>query len=208
MGIRPRQDWGESARPPPEAVPVRNDAEARAAVTDARRKSVALPELLLSGGDLHRTLGGRVSNSDRVSNDSEHLSRFDCDLGSALLDGRIQWFTAHLIARRGWLKGPLLLAFNAAFLGHWNLAPKGHPGDGLLEILEVSDSMGAGERLRALRRLRSGNHLPHPAIRTSRRGTFNCSFARPTAIWLDGEWAGEVRNLMIRLESDALSVYM
>ncbi len=178
------------------------DHETRSVVEAARREGGPLPPLRLLGGDLHRTLGGAREGV----RSAEAASRFACDLGSVLADGRIHWFVAHLVAKRSWLGGQVLLAMNAAFLGSWNVAPRGHPGDGLLEILEVSGS--AAERLKAWPRLRSGSHLPHQGIRTSRTRAFSLTLPSPTPVILDGRRAAVARNLMIRVEPEALEIYV
>lgn len=127
-----------------------------------------------------------------------------CDLGSVLLDGRIHWFTAHLVARRSRLTGRCVAVMNAAFLGSSNLGPRAHPGDGLLDVSD--GNLGPIQRLGAARRLRTGTHLPHPDIATSRVAAFSTTFERPVPVLLDGEHAGTVRKLAVRVEKDALRV--
>lgn len=93
---------------------------------------------------------------------------------------------------------------NAEFLGGWDVAPRAHPGDGLLDVVEVAASMPLGDRLRARRRLPTGGHIPHPAIALSRRAAVQVEFDRPTPVWLDGERVGAAHRLSIRVERDAL----
>ena len=200
MGIRRGGDWGTGGRLPDGGVVVASDGEAREVVEAARRSGEALPVLGLAGGDLCRTLGG---SGDR-GRLHEGGSALTCDLGSVLLDGRIHWFTAHLVARRSWLSGRVLVVMNAAYLGRWNLGPRAHPGDGLLDISD--GSLPLRQRLGAWRRLPSGTHLPHPAITTARRAAFSTSFERPVPVLLDGVPVGRARTITVRVESDALTV--
>lgn len=179
---------------------VSSDAEAREVVEVARRSGEAVPVLGLAGGDLCRTLGGG-GDLARLRDGGSVLT---CDLGSVLLDGRIHWFTAHLVARRSWLSGRVLVVMNAAFLGRWNLGPRAHPGDGLLDISDAS--LPVRQRLAAWRRLPAGTHLPHPAISTARRATFSTSFEHPVPVLLDGVPAGRAQRITVRVESDALTV--
>ncbi len=179
---------------------VSSDAEAREVVEAARRSGEAVPVLGLAGGDLCRTLGGG-GDLARLRDGGSVLT---CDLGSVLLDGRIHWFTAHLVARRSWLSGRVLVVMNAAFLGRWNLGPRAHPGDGLLDISDAS--LPLRQRLAAWRRLPTGTHLPHPAISTARRATFSTSFEHPVPVLLDGVPAGRAQRITVRVESDALTV--
>lgn len=201
MPIRRGEDWGESGGLGPEGVLVDGDAQARTVIEDARRANRGLPEIGLLGGDLCRTLGGR-GDPDAIR--SPEAWRFAVDLGAVLLDGRLFWFCAHLVARkRGWA-GEALVAMNAAWWGRWNLGPKAHPGDGLLDISH--GRLSTADRLRALRRVGTGDHLPHPQIRYHRTGAFQVVLERPMVVELDGQPVAKASNLSIRLESAALTV--
>lgn len=201
MTIRKGEAWGGTAPLPADGVVVGSDAEARQVVTDALRAGRPVPPLGLLGGDLCRTLGGR--------GDADHLrsptaTTVPCDLGVALLDGRLHWFVAHLVARRGWWRGRAWVAMNAAYVGTWDLGPKAHPGDGLLDITDAT--VPAGERLKVRARLPQGAHLPHPALRTSRTKAAQVVLERPLPVRLDGDVVGSFRTISVRLEPDALTV--
>ena len=199
--IEKGQDWGELGPLPEDGVVVRSDAEARAVVTEARRANRPVPPLGLLGGDLCRTVGGR-GDEDRLH--SPEATRLTVDLGAVLVDGRLHWFVAHLVARRRWLRGPLLGAFNAQWLGDWDVAPRAHPGDGLLEVLEVT--MSPGERWKARSRLRTGTHVPHPGIKLTRSDAVQRDLPGGHSVWLDGERVGPAGALSIRIEPDALRI--
>jgi hypothetical protein len=181
-------------------VEVSSDRAAREAVTRARRAGTPVPMLGLLGGDLCRTLGGR---GDRARLHGPDAMRLPVDLGSVLIDGRQHWFVAHLIARRSWWRGPVVAVMNAQWLGRWNVAPRGHPDDAMLDVLEGDPSLD--DRLKARRRLPLGTHVPHPDIAQRRVGALQLSFERPTPIWLDGERVATARTLSIRVEPDALT---
>lgn len=120
MGIGRGQDWGTTGPLPPDGVVVRTDAEARGVVTEARRAGEEIPPLGLLGGDLCRTVGGRGVEA-RLR--SDQATRLTVDVGAVLVDGRLQWFVAHLVARRSWWWGPIFAACNAQWLGTWDVAP-------------------------------------------------------------------------------------
>ena len=121
MAIRKGEAWGEAAPLPGDGVVVHSDAEARDVVTRARRAGVDPPVIGLAGGDLCRTLGG-TGDVERMRSDDART--FVCDLGSVLVDGRIHWFVAHLIARRWWWRGRIVAAMNAQWLGDLDLGPR------------------------------------------------------------------------------------
>jgi hypothetical protein len=188
------RDWGTSGPLPDDGVVVGSDAEARHVVTEARRANEPIPPLGLVGGDLCRTLGGRGALTTRAT----------VDLGSVLVDGRLQFFVAHLVVRRGWLRGPLFGAFNAEWLGDWDVAPRAHPGDGLLELVEVT--MSPGDRWKARRRLPTGTHVPHPGIRITRDDAVQRDVPKGHSVWLDGERLGPAKTVSVRLEPDAVRI--
>jgi hypothetical protein len=194
------QPWGEPGSLPDDGVIVGSDAEARAAVTAARRANRPLPVLGLVGGDLCRTLGG---TGDRGRLSSEAAVTFPVDVGAVLVDGRLHWFVAHLLARsRLWTRA--FVAMNAQWRGPWNLGPRAHPDDGLLDTYDAR--LGWGDLAKVQRRLGHGTHLPHPGITERRVAAAQITFARPLALWLDGQPVGTTTSLSLRVEPDALTV--
>jgi hypothetical protein len=201
MTIRKGAAWGRPGKLPSDGVVVSSDAAARAAVEPPRRAGEPLPVLGLVGGDLCRTLGG-PGESKRLR--SPDAMRFPVDLGSVLVDGRQHWFVAHVVARRSWWRGRVVVVMNAQWLGRWDLGPKSHPNDGLLD---VSDGrLSFGDRLKARRRLPSGSHVPHPDIRVTRTASEQFEFDPPLDVYLDGERVGRARTLSVRVEPDAFDV--
>jgi hypothetical protein len=200
MTIRKGEAWGERAEPPVDLVAVRSDAEAREVVTAARRAREPIPPLHLLGGDLCRTLGGP---GDETRPPGAPVMVLPVDLGSVLVDGRLHWFVAHLIARRRCWRGRVVAAMNAQFLGRWDVAPRGHPNDGRLEVLDAD--LPVRERFQAWSRLPTGTHLPHPRISTRHLSAVQIEFATATPVFLDGVAIGPARSLAIRVEPDALT---
>lgn len=200
MTIRRGEDWGSAAGPlPPDGVVAHSDAEARAVVEEARRTGEKAPPIGLAGGDLWRTFGSPVGRLH-----TDHAMTFTVDLGEALVDGRLHLFCAHLVARGPWWRGQGWCAMNAAWLGDWNLAPRSHPNDGLLDVLDAR--LRPSELLAARRRARTGAHVPHPRIAERRVPAVQTSFQRPTSVWLDGVAVGDARHLSVRVEPDALTI--
>lgn len=203
MTIERGKAWGEPGAFPHGGIVVRSDGEARVAIEAARRAEERLPPVGLLGGDLARTVG---ATGDEARLSSSTAVRLPADLASVLLDGRQFWFVAHLVARRSWWRGRVVAVMNAQYLGGYDVAPRAHPGDGRLDVVDVSAAMGVRDRLRARRRLRQGTHLPHPAITVERVAAWQTTFDPPLRVWLDGEPMGEVHHLAVRVEPDALTL--
>lgn len=201
MSVGRGRGWGVSGALPPDGVVVGTDAEARAVVEGARRAGAPLPTLGLLGGDLCRTLGG-PGDERRLRSDEAVTVRVD--VGAVLLDGTLHWFVAHLIARRSWWRGRVIAVMNAEFLGTWDLGPRAHPGDGLLDITD--GTLPFGDRLAARRRVRTGTHVPHPALATRRVAAWQTELDPPLDVWLDGERVGRSAGLSVRVEPEALTV--
>lgn len=198
MTIEKGRRWGAPGPLPASGVEVRSDGEARAVLEAAKRANQPLPTLGLLGGDLCRTVGGR---NDAVRLRSPEAMALPTDLGSVLIDGRLHWFVAHLVVRRSWWRGPVIAVMNAQWIGAWDVAPKAHPNDGVLDVLEGDLSLG--DRWKARRRLSTGTHVPHPGITQRRVAALQLELDRPTPVWLDGERVAEARTLSVRTEPDA-----
>lgn len=157
-----------------------------------------MPVMGLTGGDLARTVGASPEGERLRSPEAMTLPM---DLGSVLIDGRQHWFVAHLVARRSWLRGRIVAVMNAQWIGRWDMAPRSHPNDGILDVFDADLSLD--DRLKARSRLVTGTHVPHPGIRQRRVDAVQFEFERPTPVFLDGERIGSARNLSIRVEPDA-----
>ena len=204
MNIAKGRDWG-TRRPPPDDLRVFDDpADALQVIPAARRAGEDPPPIGLTRGDLVGTLGGPTP-----SGFSGHAAALNVqvDLGAALIDGTLHWFLAHLVARRSWWRGRVLVVANAAFLGDWNIAPRAHPGDGVLDTLETFD-MPLSDRWSARRRLRTGTHLPHPAITVRRPRAAQYEFETPIPVRLDGRLVGTSRSLSVRVEPAAVDLWL
>ncbi len=171
MTIERGASWG-SARPlPDDGVIARSDADAAAAVASARARGVGIPSVGLLAGDLCRTVGG---NGDERRLQSADAVTLPVDIAEVELDGGPHVFLAHVVARRSWWHGRVWIAMNAEWLGDWDVAPRAHPGDGLLDVFDVTLSLR--DRIKARRRVRTGTHVPHPDIAQTRATSAHAEF--------------------------------
>ncbi len=199
-------DYGEVGEIPRDALTADGDAAAGKIVAEARRNNRAIRPVVLTGGDLARTLGlapVRTRSSQPVAATG---ARFAIDVGAALVDGRLHWFVAHLVARRSWWRGRLLVAANASFIGRWNAAPRSHPGDGRLDVFDADPPLRV--RLAARRRLPSGTHVPHPEITQRRSAASQFDLDPALDVYLDGVRLPRARALSLRVETGALEVWI
>jgi hypothetical protein len=198
--IRKGEAWGRPGALAEDGVVVARDHDAADVIGRARREGRPFPALGLVGGDLYRTLGG----SGGVGRLRTHEAMtFPVDLGEVLVDGRLHFFVAHLVARnRLWTRA--FVVMNAQWLGGLNLGPRAHPNDGLLDVYDAR--LGLADVLKVRARARAGAHLPHPGIKERRVPAAQVGFDRPLTVWLDGMRVGPARGLSVRVDPDALTV--
>lgn len=203
MTIAKGEPWGTTSAFPADGIEVRSDEELQALVERCRRAGETIPPVGLLGGDLCATVGGRGDPARLRSVDATELPM---DLGSVLVDGRIHWFAAHLVVRRSWWRGRVLAAMNAQWIGRWDVAPRSHPNDGLLDVFD--GDLALDDRAKARRRLPTGTHVPHPGITQRRVAAVQVDLDRPTPVHLDGVRIGPGRSLSIRVEPDAYTCWV
>ena len=199
MTIRRGEDWGVRGPLVDGASAVSTDAELAALVAAAR--GVGLREAGLVGGDLCRTVAGR-GDRDRLR--TTEARRLPIDVGTVALDGGApRVFVAHVIAGRR-LRGPVMAAMNAQFYGRWDVAPRAHPNDGRLDVLEAQ--LRAGDRWKAWRRLRLGAHVPHPRIVERRVTEAVVELAHAVPVRIDGRPVGRARCIAVSCTPDAWTI--
>jgi len=192
------EPWGEPGRLAPGSPVASTDRELRRIIEAADGDGSALPEVGLLGGDMARTVGGR---GDRTRLAGPQAIRLPLDLGRCILDGEPHLFVSHLVLRRSWWRGRVVAVMNAQWIGPWDVAPKSHPNDGLVDVFDGDPTLD--DRLKARRRLPLGTHVPHRAIAQSRVPTLELVLDRPTPAWLDGERLGSVTSVSLSVQPGA-----
>lgn len=181
--------WGQPVELAGDEAVARSDAELAALLgaewaTDTAAGPVTLGPVLLVGGDLHRSLGGVAGTPGRGPHPVPEPVALPVDLVEVDVGGERWWSVAHVVARRPMWVGEFAVAMNATNLGHWNLGPKAHPNDGLIDV--TTGLLSFGDRLNARRRAVSGTHVPHPALRTARVRSDEWAFERLLTVYVDG----------------------
>ena len=196
MNIRPGHDWGAEV-PVPADTPIATSDRDLATLAGHGHTLIAL-----DGGDMWRTLGGRGGVAERLGGSAWVTP---IDLADVHLDGRhLGIMAAHLVARGRLWRGETAVVMNAQWRGDADMAPRSHPGDGRLDALV--GSLPLRELLQARRRARSGQHLPHPSIVTTRPRQFEHRFGRRRRVWIDHRPHGSGRHVTVTVRPAAVSV--
>lgn len=175
---------------------VEDDAAACAAVAEGCR------ELGIRRGDLARTMGGGAPGRFDGA-----VVRAPVDLLHVTADGESCVAVAHVVIRRAWWRGPLVLVMNAQYLGPYDVAPRSHPNDGKADVLTVAPTMGVRARLAARRRAVTGTHLPHPLLQTTQVAAHRVELERPATVWVDGCRWRRARVVDVKVEPDGVTIY-
>ncbi|MEI7505187.1 MAG: hypothetical protein WCK23_00075 [Actinomycetes bacterium] len=210
MVIKNGQEWGSEAPAPQGLCIAASDSELSACIGEGHRNVV------VTGGDMWRTIGAQSRTV--VAGDSAmclpiDIMKVELRLDDESIVSKIAVSTVVLRfpnMKGGWLRGSLIIVANAQFLGHWDVAPRGHPNDGRVEMTQVDKAMGLRQRLTARARLGTGSHLPHPLIQTKSVKNFvwNDEGRSQQILWIDRQLIGRVRSLSIEVCNDEAFLWM
>jgi len=195
MTIRKGEEWGCSVQRPDRLVVAESDRALAALVASGQGNPLGV-----SGGDVFHSVGSPARR--------DPMQRLPMDLLHVEADGARHLAVAHVLVRRSWWRGEIVVVMNVDHLGEWNIAPRAHPNDGRFDVVEVAPSMSIRHRLQARRRLPQGTHVPHPDIRTRTGMEASWEFGRPQRLWIDGESIGSVRVLTVAVEPDAFAIHV
>lgn len=193
MTIQRGQEWGTPTIRPADLVVAGSDAELGELVAADPSRPYGI-----AGGDLYRSLGEPPERHD--------MQRLPMDAMRVEIDGRSLLAVAHVVARNSWWSGRIVAVVNAGHVGEWNVAPRAHPNDGRLDVIDVAPTMTWRQRLQARRRLPLGAHLPHPSISARTVESVSIRFDRPTRIDVDGVGRGQGEQLTVTVLPDHFAI--
>jgi hypothetical protein len=110
------------------------------------------------------------------------------------VDGRVVWdgrATGVVIANGEYLRG-------------LDVVPRGHPGDGRLEV--HVHALRASQRKKMQARLATGAHLPHPGIHTGSGTRVTVRWNHPAPREVDGVRCGRARETVVAIAPGALTI--
>jgi YegS C-terminal NAD kinase beta sandwich-like domain len=192
--IRPGQPWGAPTTGPPDATGAGSDRDL-ATLADAHR-GARLRFEPDERCELARAVGLTAAAPGITDLPVDALDVEDVGLAVNMViagvapDRLRPWSRARPVTVR--VDGRLVhdapattvVVANGQFRRGADVVPRGHPGDGRLEVQVYA--LRAGERTRMRRRLPGGGHLPHPRIVTTTGRQAEIRWAAPAPVEIDG----------------------
>jgi hypothetical protein len=178
MTLEKGVSWGVSGTVPHGSARADSDAEvARAASSEA---------VIVTGGDLHRGVG-----QPRAKNSGDDCMLLPIDAMEIVVtspsgETSVRHAVAHVCVGRFGTRRGFAGLVNAGFVDGLNLAPRGHPGDGRVELVIFDESVPWRQRRLARKRAQTGSHVPHPSIHLSAVGEWTRERAKGEALYIDG----------------------
>jgi len=219
--IRKGEPWERPASGPPDAIVNGADADLAAAVRNHPGARVGFdPE---PGSDLALALGLGWGAADRVpgslelpidglrvtADGTEHFAVNMVVLGTppdrlGALSSRIGT-TVTIDGRPSYEgKATSVLVANGQYLRGADAVPRGHPGDGRLEVQAYCPSVAEARAMRD--RLATGTHVPHPRIAQATGRRIEIEFARPARLELDGVELGRATVVVVEVVPEAFTL--
>tara|TARA_B100000579_G_scaffold37357_1_gene26116 strand:- start:12579 stop:13190 length:612 start_codon:yes stop_codon:yes gene_type:complete len=177
-------------------------------VASNEREIIALYEsgeslIGLQGGDLYESLGGRGAGEIQSDKDTVGLK---LDLGQVVIGQSSYLFASYCKISKPLKPWSTIWAINSPIIGHRRISPKSHPADGLLDIVEFSLSFR--QSLKAYKRSTSGDHLPHPNIKTSKKRTYTINARGTGRVVIDGKKITYSKEASVSVIPHAIAVVL
>ncbi|MBC95881.1 hypothetical protein CL649_03325 [bacterium] len=157
----------------------------------------------LQGGDLYESLGGR-GLGERESN--KGTIGLKLDLGQLVIGQSNYLFASYCKISKPLKPWYTIWVINSPIIGHRRISPKSHPADGLLDIVEFSLSFR--QSLKAYKRSTSGDHLPHPHIKTSKKRTYKINERGKRKVVIDGKKISYSNEVSVSVIPHAIAVVL
>ena len=157
----------------------------------------------LQGGDLHESLGGRGVGEREGDEGTVGLK---VDLGQLVIGKSNYLFASYCKISKPLKPWYTIWVVNSPIIDHRRISPKSHPADGLLDIVEFSLSFR--QSLKAYKRAKSGDHLPHPQIKTSKKRTYMINARGKRKIIIDGKKIAYGKEISLSVIPHAIAVIL
>jgi hypothetical protein len=208
MTIRKGQEWGHFEERPSDLQLVADDVAACEVVSKCVIESSSTLNLSILKSDMARTLG--ITGATNL-NSQMLCTKFDVIEATYVLTKSEETIRRCFIGRafisEKLFFGRTIAVLNSSFVGNRDWAPKAHPNDGKLDLVELDGSMNVRQRLTALKLMKSGSHLPHPKIRYNQLSEYEYATDRSASLSIEGVRIGSIRHCFFRVLPDAVNLY-
>lgn len=200
MTIRRGASWGTVGPRDPESMVAATDR-------DVHRLFAGGASIVhIEGGDLAIALGAGSQGESR-SGDVTSFVVDAYELTWLSPDGVVNRMRCHSHCVHGsWWRGCSWWFSAGGFVDGRELLPRSHPNDAIAEVLHVDPAMSLRQRYAARRRLRLGNHLPHPELHVQRGSSLSWESRRALPLVVDGTRVGRATAVTITVVPDACRV--
>lgn len=206
MTIEKGREWGALATVPRDMVVATDESSLAQAVASHVHSDFTQPlAVWLTSGDLLTALG--VSPGERVA--PPHVGAacrlLPCDAYEATIEHTRGTTTSlavsSVVVGSAWK--PAWWFASGGFLGRLNVLPNSHPNDGRADAIAWSP-IALRELMSIRRRMRLGDHLPHPHLAVARGSAVQWqSSGAARNIVIDGRSHGRARAVTVKVLSDA-----
>ena len=198
MTIEKGAAWGTVGVTPHECVVAKDESAAALAVQHGAT------HVWLESGNILRALGLTVATG--ALKVGEPCRLLPCDVVMVQLDNAAPVLAVSSVVIGSWRK-PQLWVTTGGFLGALNVAPRAHVNDGVVDALEFAGSIPLRQLLLMRRRMRLGDHLPHPRLTMHRapqvKWPTSPHGAKSSAVIIDGKQRGRAAQVTINARPDA-----
>ena len=197
MTIKKGVAWGSDGVAPHDLV-VAHDEESL-----ARAVAHGSQHITLRAGDLLSALGSSIDARELRLGDRCRLLPFDAYEVTVSRRGLSETAIAVSTVLVGGALRPAWWFTAGGFVGRSNAIPNSHPNDGRADALEWSRTT-LRERITIRRRMRLGDHLPHPALHIVNGETITWRSGRGAQpVTIDGRSWGRADEVTITVRPDA-----
>jgi hypothetical protein len=204
--IEKGREWGEVARVPHDVLVAADEARLAQAVVEHVRLGATHPlAVALLRGDLLTALGNASGQRAVAPQVGEACRLLPCDAYEVTIGDAKHTTTtiavSSVVIGSAWR--PAWWMTSGGFLGRLNVAPNSHPNDGRADALAWST--GNLRMLLAIRRrMRRGDHLPHPHLEMTRGAAVRWqAHGSSCRVVVDGRSHGRADSVAVTVRPDA-----
>ena len=208
MTIQRGRDWGDYVQRPSGLQLVADDSKAEEFLDEHLPNASQPIELAILKSEVARALG---ITGPKVENNEMLRTEFDVVEATFKLanhDNLLRrYFLGHAFIRTSWFRGKCVGVLNSSFVGHRDWAPRAHPNDGKIDVVELDESMSVRQRLAAYKLMKTGSHLPHPGILYRQLTQYSTDCSNLPILFIHGRRIGFVEICSFRVVPDAVNLY-